>query len=43
MARVFVLVHDEAEGAPGGVAQAAEILRQMKTAFPTTPCKCVRA
>ena len=38
---MYVLVHDEAEGGSGGVAHAAEILRQMKAAFPTAPSKYV--
>lgn len=41
VAKVLVLVHDEAEGGAQGVANAAETLRQMKAAFPTSPCKCV--
>lgn len=40
---MLVLVHDEGEqgGAQGGLARAAETLRQMQAAFPTAPCKCV--
>ena len=43
MPKVYVLVHDEAEGrARGGISHAAEVLRQMKSEFPTAPSKLLR-
>ena len=43
--KVYVLLHDEAEGTAqgsNGLVHAAEILRQMKAEFPTSPSKLLR-